>query len=47
VIVMIIMGKELLGNPGVSMVAGLVAIWSGIVLLIGANVGVYAHLLRR
>jgi lipopolysaccharide export LptBFGC system permease protein LptF len=47
VIVMIIMGKEMTCHPNVPMVWGLTAIWAGIVLLLGANVCVYAYLMRR
>ena len=45
-IVMVLMGKELVVNPGVPVYAGLLAIWAGDLLLLGANVYVYARLLR-
>jgi lipopolysaccharide export LptBFGC system permease protein LptF len=47
VIVVIIMGKQLLTQEGVSELAGVATIWSGIVLLLIANAAVYWRLARR
>lgn len=51
VIVMILMGKELVGNPGVQarfgMGMGLAVMWSGIVTLVVANVIIYLKLVRK
>ncbi len=47
VIVMMLMGKQMLRNPGVSEVWGLLAIWAGVVALLAANVIIYLRLARR
>ena len=47
VIVMMIMGKQMIINPEVSVGLGLIAIWGGILALMVANGFVYAHLMRR
>lgn len=49
VIVLMLMGKELVGNPKVAhgMLWGLMSIWSGVVILTVANVVIYARLARR
>ncbi len=47
VIIMIIMGKELVRNPGVSEVMGLMSIWGGILILGSADVSVYLYLARK
>jgi len=47
VIVMMLMGKQLLRNPGVSEAWGLLAIWAGVLALFAANVVIYLHLARR
>jgi lipopolysaccharide export LptBFGC system permease protein LptF len=50
-IVMILMGKELVSNPGVQarfgMALGLGAIWSGIIALVIANGFIYLKLMRK
>jgi lipopolysaccharide export LptBFGC system permease protein LptF len=50
-IVMILMGKELVSNPGVQarfgMVVGLGVIWSGIIALLIANAFIYLKLMRK
>lgn len=46
VIVMMIMGKTMLSNPSIPMVAGIASIWSGIGLLVVANLFIYAKLVR-
>jgi hypothetical protein len=46
VIVLILMGKQMIRNPDVSVQAGLASIWSGLVLLIVANLIVYRKLTR-
>lgn len=47
VLVMIIMGKQMVTNPDVSVALGLGAIWAGIVLMAAANAVVYLYLMRR
>jgi len=47
VIVLVIMGKQMVANPGVSQAAGLACIWSGIALLLAGNAVLYAHLARK
>jgi len=47
VIVMMLMGKQLLRNPGVSEVWGLLAIWAGVLALLTANGVIYLRLARR
>jgi lipopolysaccharide export LptBFGC system permease protein LptF len=47
VIVMVLMGKEMLSNPGVDRAYGLAAVWSGIVLLTLGNIALYARIIRR
>jgi len=47
VIVMLLMGKEMVRNPGVNETAGLACIWGGIGLLLVANLVIYAHLARK
>ena len=47
VLIMIIMGKQMVTNPDVSVPLGLGAIWSGIVLMLAANAVVYAYLVRK
>jgi len=47
VIILMIMGKQMIVNPDVPIVAGLAAIWGGIIALIIANGFIYAHLMRK
>lgn len=47
VIAMLVMGKEMVRNPGVSEASGLACIWGGIVALLAANVLIYLHLARK
>ena len=47
VIIMVLMGKQMLANPGVPRIGGLAAIWGGIVALVVANVCLHAWRLRR
>ncbi len=47
VIVVILMGKQLISNPGVPAEYGIAAIWGGIALLAAATVYVYAVPMRR
>jgi hypothetical protein len=47
VILLILSGKQMLGNPGVPRVHGLAAVWGGIVVLLAGNVGLYARLARK
>jgi len=47
VIVMMMMGKQMVRNPDVSVAAGLLAIWVGVLVLLGANVLVYYCIARR
>ena len=47
VIILIISGKQMLGNPGVARVYGLSAIWGGIAALLAGNIVLYAHLARK
>lgn len=47
VIVLVIMGKQMVANPGVSQAAGLACIWSGIALLVAGNAVLYMHLARK
>lgn len=47
VIVMMLMGKQLVRSPSVSTVWGLAVIWSGIILLMGGDTAVLAHLSRK
>ncbi|MFW6061960.1 MAG: LptF/LptG family permease [Planctomycetota bacterium] len=47
VIVMVLMGQQMISNPDVGVRAGVLAMWSGVVLLTVANLGLYGHLMRR
>ncbi|GAG53301.1 unnamed protein product, partial [marine sediment metagenome] len=47
VVVLLLMGKEMVANPGVAKPLGLAAIWGGIVALVIGNVLLYARLARR
>lgn len=47
VIVMIVMGKQLIRNPHVPAYQGVLAIWSGLGVLLVANIVIYARLARR
>lgn len=47
VIVMILMGKEMVRHPKIATEWGLLAIWSGVVALVAANLLVHMRLLRR
>ncbi|HUT61103.1 MAG TPA: LptF/LptG family permease [Phycisphaerae bacterium] len=47
VVVLLLMGKEMVANPGVAKPLGLAAIWGGIVALLIGNVLLYARLARR
>ena len=46
VIVMIVMGKQLLGNPHINPLTGLAAIWAGVSALLAADIIIYARLSR-
>jgi lipopolysaccharide export LptBFGC system permease protein LptF len=43
----IIMGKQLVGSPGTSTTAGVVVIWSGILIVAGVDLFVMTRVLRR
>jgi lipopolysaccharide export LptBFGC system permease protein LptF len=47
VIVLVIMGREMVGNPDVPVGAGLAAIWGGIVALLAGGAGIYMYLARK
>lgn len=47
VIVMVIMGKEMITSPDVSVSAGLAVMWSSIVALVAGDIAVYLYLTRR
>ncbi len=47
VLVMAIMGKEMVRNPDVPTIVGLMCIWGGIAMILLANVAVYWHLSRK
>jgi lipopolysaccharide export system permease protein len=47
VIVLMVMGQEMVANPDANPALGLGAIWSGLVLVLVANLFVYARLTRR
>jgi lipopolysaccharide export LptBFGC system permease protein LptF len=47
VIVLVIMGREMVGNPDVPVAAGLAAIWSGIVALLAGDAAIYVYLARK
>jgi lipopolysaccharide export system permease protein len=47
VILLILSGKQMLGNLGVPRVYGLSAVWGGIGALIAGNLGLYVHLARK
>ena len=46
-IILTIMGKQLIGNPGVNPIYGLLSIWSGVAILLLVSIYVYAFPLRR
>ncbi|MGC9453794.1 MAG: LptF/LptG family permease [Phycisphaerae bacterium] len=47
VIVLVIMGKEMMTSPDISVSAGLATMWSGIVALVAGDAGLYFYLTRR
>jgi len=47
VIVMIVMGKQMLGNPKLPSIYGMSAVWGGIAALVAGNLGLYGYLARR
>ncbi len=47
VIVIMLMGKQLISNPGVPEIYGIVIIWGGIVVMVGATAYIYAVTMRR
>ncbi len=47
VIVLMLMGKQLIANPGVPEIYGIAVIWGGIVLMAGATAYVYSVSMRR
>ena len=47
VVIMVLMGKQMLGNPGVPRISGLTAIWGGILLLVLANGYMHVFRLRK
>jgi lipopolysaccharide export LptBFGC system permease protein LptF len=47
VVVMVLMGQQMLANPRVPLAAGMVSIWSGIVMLVVANAAVFWRMARR
>ncbi len=47
VIVMMLMGKQLIANPGVPEAYGIIVIWGGIAAMIGATAYIYAVTMRR
>ncbi len=47
VIIMVLMGKQLVVNKSVSTATGLLGIWSGDIMLLGATVWVYARQIRK
>jgi hypothetical protein len=47
VIVMIVMGKQMLGNPRLPSTYGMSAVWGGIAALALGNLALYAHLARK
>jgi len=47
VVIMVLMGKQMLGNPGVPRISGLAAIWGGILLLVLANGYMHVFRLRK
>jgi lipopolysaccharide export LptBFGC system permease protein LptF len=47
VIVMMLMGKQLVRTPSMPTIYGLASIWSGIIVLIAADVAVLMHLARK
>jgi hypothetical protein len=47
VIVMMLMGKQLISNPGVPETYGIIVIWGGITAMVGATGYIYAVTMRR
>ena len=47
VIVLVITGREMVGNPDVPVAAGLAAIWGGIAALLAGDAGIYLYLARK
>ena len=47
IIIMILMGKQLITNPKVPPLNGVVTIWGGVALLLAATIAVYTRLLRQ
>ncbi len=47
VVVMVLMGQQMMGNPDVSYEAGLACIWAGIGLLVVGNAYIHLFLLRK
>ena len=47
VIVMIVMGRQLLENPNLSRMVGMLSLWGGVAILAAADVAVFAYLARK
>jgi hypothetical protein len=47
VIILVVMGKQIMGNPGVARAYGLLSIWGGIAALLVGDIGLLVRLARK